>query len=175
MRITFVTGASGAGKTTLHDLLMADPEPDKATMVYELDSYDMPQAGHVDWLRWRAAEALQGAIEAAQANHPDELRHIIVSGIVGPFSLIGQPVWREAMEWGITVRFVCLDRPWHDTAAALYERLADWEPDDRSEQIENNRRLARQLRTEVAAVRGGALVTDGELATAASLVLDTSW
>jgi hypothetical protein len=150
-RVTYVTGCSGAGKTTLYDKLVERAIPD----VHELDGYKPgPGAGHADWLRWRAAEHLRDVIGLAKDGA--DKQHRVVTGIVWPFSLIGEEyVWRDAIEADIAVRFVLLDRPWVDIEASLLERLTEWKPDIRDEQIENNRRLQRVLRNQVLALRGG--------------------
>jgi hypothetical protein len=175
MRITYVVGASGAGKTTFHNRL-ADAAPQGVATV-ELDDHTPgPAAGHAEWLAWRAAELLQLAadLDAGDKEAADvelapgkglgsDVEHIVVTGITVPFDLVGTYAWMNAAAAGVPVSFVMIDRPWADVAASLEERLADWDEDDRSEQIENNRRLHRRLRTQVEALADGHVVENGDL------------
>lgn len=173
MKITFVTGATGSGKTALHNMLADDPALLAAStdpvQITELDDCEggIPPAADVHWLQWRAAEVLMAAADDANLDG-----HRIVTGIVWPFSLIQDNAWAAAEEAGVEIRVVLLDRPWADTAAHLEERLADWEDeDDRAEQIDNNRRLARTLRKQVSGLRCGHVVSSGDLHEAVAAVL----
>jgi len=180
MRLTYVIGCSGAGKSTIHDQLNEGGQPG----VEELDAHPsgMPSAAHVQWLEWRAAEVLAEVTELAQQTaDPDtqsaENQHRVVTGIVWPFRLIMSNAWRPAQEAGVEVRFVLLDRPWDDVAATLSARYLadDWPPDEAAEELENNRRLQRTLRTQVEAVEGG-VVVGGDLKEAASyLWSEATW
>lgn len=163
MRITYVTGCSCSGKTLLHDSLVKAGQPN----VFELDDPEVPPAADVEWLLWKAREALHAAVVAAEA---DKVEHHVVTGIVWPFWLISSNGWIEAKEADLDVRFVLLDRPWVSIKVALADRLADWDPAERDEQIENNRRLQRALRYEVGELRGGLVVPDGHLDDAAGAV-----
>jgi hypothetical protein len=174
MRITFVTGCSASGKTALHDLITSDDWAGRVAQsrvpvtVKELDDVDggVPDAADVHWLQWRAAEELLSAAKAADLDG-----HRIITGIVWPFALIQDNAWRAAQDAGIEVRFLLLDRPWDDVAASLAERLADWDPVDRAEQIENNRKLARSLRTQTTALLTGLVVDEADLPLAADIAL----
>lgn len=172
MLITYVTGASGSGKTTFHDRLTARGV---LAHVTELDDHDpRPHAAHVEWLNWRAAEHLREATEMAMTEEDIRSRspgHRVVTGIVWPFSLVQSTAWRSAMEAGVEVGFVLLDRPWADIAATLTERLSGWPKEDRDEQIENNRRLQRLLRLQCTELTTGMVVRDGDLGLAESIVL----
>jgi predicted ATPase len=181
MRLTYVIGCSGAGKSTLHDRLNEEGQPG----VEELDAHPsgMPSAGHVPWLEWRAAEVLAEVTELArQTAGPDtqsvEYQHRVVVGIVWPFRLIMSNAWRPAQEAGVQVRFVFIDRPWDDVAATLSARYeADGrDPEEAAEELENNRRLQRTLRTQVEAIEGGVVVADGDLGEAMSyLWSEATW
>jgi len=159
MRITYVTGASGSGKTTLHDQLIEGGQ----AFVAELDDVadGPPPAADVSWLQWRAAEFLHHVTNLASDGLAE---HHVVTGIVWPFALIQSNMWRPALDAGVEVRFVLIDRPWEDIVATLSERYADWpDADEAAEQLDNNRRLQRALRTQVEAVRGGLVVPQGDL------------
>lgn len=176
MRTTYVTGASGSGKTTLHERLIDTPAPDDGSFIAaELDDIGgpLPATADVPWLQWRATEFLHAAIERHEAG---EQGHLVVTGIVWPFSLITSNVWARAMAAGVEVRFLHLDRPWADVAATLSERYADWDDaEDAAEQVDNNRRLQRLLRTQVGMVKGGLVVEGGNLDVAAELINGPAW
>ena len=81
--ITYVTGCSGTGKTELASLLRT-----AGADVTELNEHEsgMPNAGHIDWLHWVAAEELAAAAES-------QPEHRIVVGTMVPFRLIDSLSW----------------------------------------------------------------------------------
>lgn len=166
MRITYVTGASGSGKTTLHEQLIEGGQ----AFVMELDDVPNgpPPAADVSWLQWRAAEHLHEATNLANGN---AYEHHVVTGIVWPFALIQSNMWRPALDAGVEVRFVLLDRPWAAIARTLADRYENWDDaEEAAEQLDNNRRLQRALRTQVQAIHGGLVALDGDLFQASELV-----
>lgn len=191
MRLTFVTGPSCSGKTTLHDRLVAAGQDH----VREIDKADpFPSAGHVEWLRWRALEYVTAATRrAADEQRRDE--HHVVTGIVWPFEVLDSDACADAFDEGVEVRFVLLDRHFADVEEDTIARLCaeGWYADDIQEQVVINRIQGRRLRRQFAAIAQGAfsvevkpgavlagglgiVIPDGDLDTAAALVAsDASW
>lgn len=151
MTITFVTGVSCAGKTTLADHLTVDG----TAHVLEVDGKGTPDAGHLAWLQWRSEQLLY---EAAQV---DDGRPVVVCGIVWPHKVIESNAWDE-LPRGTRVRFVMLDLPDRVIRQRLRERLHGRPKADVTEHVRYNLRLARSLRRQVANQRyGEVLKADG--------------
>lgn len=169
MRLTFVTGCSGSGKTLLHDALTKAEQP----YVFELDDVagGLPPVADSDWLRWRATEVLHEATVRAEEGAD---QHFVVTGIVWPFTLVDSRHMDAVLDTDLEVRFVLLDRPWASIQATLEERLADWPVEDRVEQIDNNRRLQRSLRRQIGALDAGLIIFEGMLDVAAEAVWTTA-
>ena len=150
MRLTYVTGPTCSGKTTLHERLVELRHPEAV----ELDNYalGLPAAAHVEWLRWRALEHLAAATSAAEGGATVG-RHQVVTGIVWPFAVLGDPAMDAALDAGVDVRFVLLDRPWDDVRESTIRRLEaeGMAEDDITEQLVINNLQRRQLRRQIMA------------------------
>lgn len=174
MDVTFITGPSGSGKTTLADRLVADGVPN----VQELDAHPdgLPTAAHGQWLQWRAEELLGAAVRELAEHHST-----VITGIVMPFDLIDTPTFTTAVDTGVRVRFLLLDRPWDDVAATMQARLMGegWDPEDINEQLVINRRQQRRFIRQFDALYGArnpyvVRVIGGDLDHAADLAAE-SW
>jgi hypothetical protein len=144
--ITFVTGVSCAGKTTLGESLVY--ERGVNCEVRDLDEeHPRPNTAWLDWLRWRAAEELHRAMDSDVP--------IVVTGIVWPVRLIESPAWRPARKAGVRVGFVMLDPPWRVIRDRLNVRLADKPKAERADLLRYNRELRPVLREQVLAARCG--------------------
>ena len=182
MRLTYVTGPTCSGKTTLHQHLVALGQDH----VRELDDVSVggcqpPTAAHTEWLRWRAQEFLTSATRRVTDEPERRGEHHVVTGIVWPFHVLDSNAWDAASDAGVTVRFVLLDRPWDDVERSTIKRLGhegeNWAPDEVGAQLVINKIQARSLHRQVMAtgylstVAGG-----GDLMNAARLVAPgASW
>lgn len=159
MRITYVTGVSGAGKTTVAEQLYNGGTP-AGYRVVDLDAAGRPNAAPVEWLRWSAAEQLHHATEGwptpEGAPHPTQL---IVCGIVWPHAVVDCNAWAAARAAGVLVEFVMLDVPHKVIRARLTERNGDnGDPKHFRELLRYNRQLAQVLRHQVENQRNGTVV-----------------
>jgi len=157
-RLVYVTGVSCAGKTTTgRAMKQADP----SLWVTDIDTGGTPNAAHLDWLHWRAAEALHAATER-------DAPVSVVTGIVWPHAVIDSNAWPAAMKSPLMVDWVLLDPPWKLLRERLGERLAAKPRAERRDIIAYNRGLRRVLRRQVEQQRLGHVVRySGDVAQAA--------
>lgn len=149
MRVTYVTGTSCAGKSTLGATLELLDGPDVVVVDVDAHAPCRPQTAWLDWLRWRAAELLHSA--TAHAHEGSDW--LVVTGIVWPLSLIQSPAWRPAHRAGVDVEFVLLHPPWKLVHQRLAERTV--ERRELAELRRYNRDLRDSLYSQVTAVRQG--------------------
>lgn len=152
MRVTYLTGTSCAGKSTLGAALEALDGPD--VVVADIDAHApcRPQTAWLDWLRWRSAELLHTATEHEGCDW------LVVTGIVWPLRLIESPAWRPARRADVEVEFVLLHPPWKLVRERLAERTTDKK--ELAELRRYNRELRSTLRAQVEAVRHGWVLRD---------------
>jgi ABC-type cobalamin/Fe3+-siderophores transport system ATPase subunit len=167
VRVTFVTGVSGAGKTTLAETLRDRLAPLDGVIALEIDGPGTPDAGHLDWLRWRAAQLLYEAVTVpAEEGDAD---HVVICGIVWPHAVIDSNAWPEAEAAKAAVRFLLLDMPHKVIKERLADRLSGKRAGERREILRYNRSLADVLRRQVSQQRTGDILradrmTPGEIA-----------
>jgi hypothetical protein len=154
VRVTFVTGVSCAGKTTVAHLLGGHERYTDLLQVRDIDEDApvRPQTAWLDWLRWRAAEHLHLATERSALGAGG---HTVITGISWPFRVVESPAWAPAMEAGVEVHFVMLDPPWKILKGRLAERTAGKPKAEAKELRDYNRALRDVLRLQVQAVRNG--------------------
>ena len=166
MRVTYVTGVSGAGKTTVAKLLQE--EIPAYRWVVDLDEDGTPNAAHLEWLRWRAAEELHRATERhgrprAAVYDPADA-HVVVAGICWPHAVVDCNAWQKARKAGIAVEFVMLDVPHKVIRARLAERNGDnGDPKHFRALLRYNRQLAEVLRHQTENQRNGTVVPAHEM------------
>ena len=146
-RVTFVTGPSCSGKTTVNRALDAQAEGD--FYVFDVDDDGTPQAGAVAWLAWRSEELL---LDASLQCTTDDVPSII-TGIVWPHTVIeSTAMW--VIDPDIEIHFVMLELSKKELTARLRERLAHtgrpFTPF-----VDYNWSLQRRLRTQVEHQRNG--------------------
>lgn len=173
MRVTFVTGVSCAGKTTLGNHLADHHSGEVSIFDLDEDAPARPNTAWLDWLRWRAAENLHMATEWAKV--PDHVSHLVVTGITWPVRLIESPAWAPARKAGVTVRFALLDPPWKVLRDRLDERTKDKPKTEQRELRRYNRHLRLTLRDQVYAVRNGQSYSTTDLAELAGSVMEARW
>lgn len=157
MRVTYVTGTSCAGKTTLGDAFSDREREDYGLMIYDLDrdAPCRPSTAWLSWLQWRAAELLHSA---AEEDGPYDCNRLVVTGIVWPLRVIESPAWRPAKKAGVAVDFALLHPPWRLVKERLVER---GEAKRELKALRNyNRGLRSTLRDQVEAVRYGNVIRD---------------
>jgi hypothetical protein len=157
VRVTYVTGVSGAGKTTMAAELLRRDLP--GTRVFDLDEDGRPNVGHVEWLRWRAAEQLHEATEGwpTAPGEPDPA-HLVVCGIVWPHAVVDSNAWPAARKAGVSVKFLMLDVPHRVIRERLAERN-DHQTDKHFRRLlRYNRDLAAVLRHQVEQQRQGVVI-----------------
>jgi hypothetical protein len=170
VNITFVTGVSCAGKTTLARHLASDLDRKLDIRDLDMTAEPGPSTAWLDWLRWRAAEELHRATEMDPGGGD-----IVVTGIVWPCRLIESPAWRPARKAGVLVHFVMLDPPWKVLRERLAERTAGKPRGERTELRRYNRELRPILREQVLAVRSGCVAKTDDLAQLQTLVTESWW
>jgi gluconate kinase len=154
-RVTFVTGVSGAGKSTVARLLTEHA----GCTVDDLDADGTPDAAHLDWLRWRAAQLLHDRTQAmVDTDGPirDVPRHALICGISWPHAVIDCSAWPAAARIADEIRFVMLDVPHKVIRRRLAERNGDnGDPKGYRALLRYNRQLSEILRRQVANQRTG--------------------
>lgn len=152
MRVTFVTGVSAAGKTTLCRELNENPTA-LNTLAMDIDHAPKPDTNHLEWLHWRAAQMLYDLTTGADKQPP--ATHYVICGITWPHSIVDSHAYTAAKRDGWDVRFLLLDLPDKVIRQRLNERLATKTRADRAATIRYNLHLAPMLRTQVAQQRRG--------------------
>lgn len=148
-RVTFVTGVSGAGKTTVARLLAEHA----GVTVDDLDADGTPDAAHLDWLRWRAAQLLHDRTQA-MADQPRG--HALICGISWPHAVVDCSAWPAAARIVDEIRFVMLDVPHKVIRRRLDARNGDnGDPKGYRALLRYNRQLSEILRRQVANQRYG--------------------
>lgn len=173
-RVTFVTGVSGAGKTTLADELAPGDDHHRrleggeagGLWVVDLDRQGRPNACHVEWLRWRAAELLHAAAtwEADTGGRP--AGHLIVTGICWPHAVVDSNAWPVARKAGLAVEFIMLDVPHRVIRERLTQRPSASKKGFRA-LMRYNHDLAAILRHQTEEQRNGYVVDAEDMAPAA--------
>lgn len=174
--VTYVTGTSCAGKTTLADKLRERnkpltavggwcvpsddylPEPLRARYpdpyhVVDVDQDGTPSGGSGHWLAYRSLDLL-ARHDAGEFNTD----HLVVCGIAMPFEVLDS---REAREASVDVRFMLLDVTDEQLEARLLERFPKpkKERELREHYVRTNGLLAKRLRQQVRHLHS-ALVVD---------------
>lgn len=169
MRLTFVTGVSCAGKTTVGEAMSGLT----GVNVRDLDGHApaRPATAWLDWLRWRAAEELQRATDMATGEPDVAPRQVVVTGIVWPFRVVESPAWEPARKAGVRVEFLMLDPRWRVLRERLSARLADKPKAERRDTLAYNRDLRSLIRRQVRAVQGGMVLrTDASAIDIAAMI-----
>lgn len=121
-RIVIVSGAPGAGKSTIARTLARDAPGPLGVHLHTDDFYAYIRKGYVDpWRREAQAQnvAVMNALAAAAAEYAGGGYEVLVDGIVGPWFF---DPWRtQARNHGLDVRYVVL-RP--DEAATVARATA---------------------------------------------------
>lgn len=154
MAIIFVTGVSGAGKTTLYEALRKDPELVDVEF-HDIDEDGIPRAGTGAWRQFRVELLLHEA--AVRGRDAD--RSTVICGVSKPHEVIESGAFPE----DIDVYFVLVDVSSAVLRKRLETRLAGRPADDVEFSVQWNRLLAPTLRRSVQAQRNGVIIEASKL------------
>jgi hypothetical protein len=159
VKVTFVTGVSGAGKTTLETELIRRRSEGGARdyAVLGIDERGTPDAGHLDWLRYRAAQLLYDSL-TIWGDGQDGVEQTVICGIVWPHAVIDSNAWPAAEDAKADVRFVLLDLPHKLVKERLSDRLAGKKSGEQRAILRYNQQLAGVLRRQVTQQRNGGVL-----------------
>lgn len=175
MRVIYVTGVSCAGKTTVAQQLQAHCPASRH--VVDIDGDGTPNAGHLEWLRWRAAELLHRATrshEKPKAAIYDPADSVwVITGICWPHAVVDCNAWPAAEKAGLEVGFVMLDV----RRRVIAERLTARDPERKGLKalVRYNRQLADVLRRQVAQQRRGLVLEVGHMTPAETAAEILQW
>lgn len=157
MAIIFVTGVSGAGKTTLYEALRKDPELVNVEF-HDIDEDGIPPAGTGGWRQFRVELLLHEAVARFRLSG----RPTVICGVSKPHEVIESGAFPE----DIDVYFVLVDVSTPVLRKRLEARLAGRPADDVEFSVQWNRLLAPVLRRSVRAQRNGIIIEASRLSRA---------
>lgn len=152
--IIFVTGVSGAGKTTLYEGLRKDPELAYVEF-HEIDEDGIPAAGTGPWRQFRVELLLHEAVVRERRDGVST----VICGVTKPHEVIESGSYPV----DIPVHFVLVQVPHEAIRKRLEARLASWSSEDVEGAVQRNRMLSSVMYRSVAAQRNGVIVEASRL------------
>jgi broad-specificity NMP kinase len=152
--IIFITGVSGAGKTTLYGALRKDPDLAHVEF-HDIDEDGIPPAGTGAWRQFRVELLLH---EAATRSRTED-RSTVICGVSKPHEVIESGAFPDDLD----VHFVLVDVSTPVLRKRLEARLAGQPTDDIEFSVQWNRLLSPALRRSVQQQRNGTIIEASRL------------
>ena len=147
-RVTFVTGPSCSGKTTVNEGLAGD----ESVSVFDVDEDGTPDAGALNWLAWRNEDLLYRAANwSAETGIP-----CVVTGIIWPHKVI-ESTAMFAIDPDVEIHFVMLELTKKRLTSRLRERLKHSDT-PLTPLVDYNWHLQRRLLEQVTHQRNGHII-----------------
>lgn len=154
MSITFVTGISTAGKTTLYETLREDTDLNHVEF-HDIDEDGVPPAGSGHWRKFRIELLLHEAAERFRAGGPPT----VICGATLPHEVIESASFPK----DVPIHFILIDVEVSAMRERLRERIGHRVSADSLEMsIQSNRVLRDVLDNAIRSLRNGCVIESGQ-------------